>query len=510
MSSESGAQSGEAEGHSATPATKAAASTTSTPQTPWFLYFMVLLLVLLAVLIGLYCAALSDEEFPSHRHRGPNVAANAPRSLSHAAALAKLVTGPLALPHEIPFELHRPPPIRHSKLLHRPDVSAPPPVNNTWPVPPAAEAPVPLQINEPSVMQRAATAAMAMSRVDPFGLAAALLPKSLAPASSVPASASPASPASSAAGSPMDPQSPSASAGTENSTFRASSATSATSATSSGDAAVTASLATPSSDTSETGGYRAAVEAPWRGPPYVSGVRTLPSSDAQGSAFGSGGAGVGWWRVEGANLAADSQVVFSLGGRPSATECRYRSSAELDCLPLDPRLGLPSGIGGQNMMPPNFAHGWASAGGRVSVMNSDSQTFEFGEPAPQYLSFAPPGLPRLLRVGDSLKVTVGLYSAGSPVFDPPNPTAVWLEVLQEENADGDPTGSLSSRDRYDPPVLLESWATPSKGLAAFGPIQFPDPGKFTIRATAVQSEPHTGKRTVSAAILEGLPISVRQ
>jgi hypothetical protein len=89
--------------------------------TPWFIYFMVVLLVVLIILIALFCGALNDPEFPSHKHKGPKWAHGGPVALhdSPDSAVLRAQTGPTALPHQVPFALHRarqgPPP---SRLRH--------------------------------------------------------------------------------------------------------------------------------------------------------------------------------------------------------------------------------------------------------------------------------------------------------------------------------------------------------------------------------------------------------
>lgn len=80
--------------------------------TPWFLYFMVLLLFGLAILIVLFCIALNDPKFPHRKHRGPSL-------INGAQYFKPAQTGAIARPHQIPFELHRPPPLPKPSNLQR-------------------------------------------------------------------------------------------------------------------------------------------------------------------------------------------------------------------------------------------------------------------------------------------------------------------------------------------------------------------------------------------------------
>ena len=164
MSSEGG----ETASTTATPSGTASAAAAASAPTPWFLYFMVVMLIALVVLIGLYCAALGDPDFPSRHHRGPNVTANAPRSLTSSAVLAKPVTGSIALPHEIPFELHRVVPSKSSKFIHpqlHVEQIGEQPQSQTEPLP-VVSLPV-----APSNLERAANMIGAITRQSIFGLA---------------------------------------------------------------------------------------------------------------------------------------------------------------------------------------------------------------------------------------------------------------------------------------------------------------------------------------------------
>jgi len=112
------------------------------PPTPWFLYFVVFLLIVLVVLIALYCVALNDPNFPTRRHRGPNLvnSQGGPPSWMNSALRSRPVTGAKAQPHEIPFALHRQAKFPKPSKIIRPNaenasVAAPPP-----PPPPVAAA----------------------------------------------------------------------------------------------------------------------------------------------------------------------------------------------------------------------------------------------------------------------------------------------------------------------------------------------------------------------------------
>jgi hypothetical protein len=98
-------------------------ATATTGPTPWFLYFMVMLLMVLVILIILFCLALNDPNFPSRSHRGPNLTNNNDPTASMAYSNKAPVTGARALPHEIPFALHRPPPLPKTSFIHRQNIN---------------------------------------------------------------------------------------------------------------------------------------------------------------------------------------------------------------------------------------------------------------------------------------------------------------------------------------------------------------------------------------------------
>lgn len=448
----------------ATPSTSSVAAAASAP-TPWFLYFMIVLLALLAVLIALYCVALNDPNFPSRRHRGPNTIPNAPKPMTSAAALVKPVTGAAALPHEIPFEMHRLTLPKPSKLAHpslQTDVHADqtnlgPPIQNQTldeTVPPATL---------PGGAQTTANLVRSFVR-NPFGsYLGSMMQNPLSIGMSI----------------------------LRNKTQKTPSQQNLHGSIQSSDGQIQP-IQPIHAPSVQGGSYSIAPgSVVFKPGPYVARVHWATDS----------------CEIEGMNFAQESQVVFSRDGRHIAGDCQLTSEGTLRCRIPDRRLlGLVSNNDGSS---DNLAE---LAGIKTLVTNPDSQTAELSADGPSYyISFAPPGVPRRLGVGASIDVRVGLYMGGVLELDPISPVSIWLEVLQEEDSESD-HGSVSSRDRYDPIVLAETWAEiDQKGLAQFPNVIFPNSGKFTIRASAVQRQVNAAAnvRKIIAPIVESLPIIVR-
>lgn len=162
------------------------------PATPWFIYFMVLLLALLVMLIILYCIALNDPDFPSHKHPGPNLAGITRPTLSSTIALLKPETGARALPHEIPFELHRPSPLeKPSKLVHPSSMRAgggDKEAVASLQQQQQQQLPQGPQMTQmhPTNMERVTNVIRSIARQDILGLATSFLPKQAGPSSKVP------------------------------------------------------------------------------------------------------------------------------------------------------------------------------------------------------------------------------------------------------------------------------------------------------------------------------------
>ena len=149
--------------------------------TPWFLYFIVFLLASLAILIALYCVALNDPDFPSKKHRGPNLAGNDQPALNSSIVLLKPETGARAIHQDIPFHFHRPPPAPKPSKLH-------PKFDNNSDSQSLASNLLPPQENlhedqqivfrkPPSNFERVSNVLRSIATQNIFGLSNALLPK---------------------------------------------------------------------------------------------------------------------------------------------------------------------------------------------------------------------------------------------------------------------------------------------------------------------------------------------